>query len=255
MKKSLLLILSLFIFCSASYCQENNESSGADVEQKTKIINFFTNDVSHKATFEVQANNHNNLNTFTLGTSAKVEANMKELCVTTGFDLFYKTFSFTSDITYEPTLFNIWNIGARMINHYTWSYNTYFEYDFLVGLGTKIQPLPNLYFSAAVLYQQKNSHIKAIKDEVPKVVSNCPAFELLACYEPLDWMSFTLIFSSFTFTKYYLFFSPNTRIKAEFMVNPFLYIGISGEIQFVDFFTLSANFNRFSTVINITWRF
>lgn len=254
--KNKLFILTL-LFSSLLFPAFTQEATAEEkTTDKTSFVNFFTPEVEHTATVELQVNNYNNLYTFTLGTSAMVKADMKELTVTNGFEFYHSGFSLTNDTTYAPTLFNVLNVGGRMIHHYTFSYKTYFEYDFLAGLYVKYQPLPCLYFSASVLYQQKNSHIYELQDSsCPKIVSNCPAFDVMADYKPLEWLDITLSLSSFTFTKYNLFFSPNTRINAEFKVNPFLYIGIGGEIQFVDFFTLSANFNRLSCDVNISWRF
>jgi len=180
---------------------------------------------------------------------------MKELQMKNGLEFYHTGFNLTNDITYAPTLFNVWNLGIRTINHFNWTYKTYLEDDFLIGGYTKYQPLPCLYISASVLYQIKSTNIYELRDSRKNLISTCPAVETVIDYNPLDWLDFTLSISSFTFTKYNLFFAPNTRLNIEFKVNPFLYIGIGGEVQFVDFFTLSANFNRFSSDVNVTWRF
>lgn len=269
-KKNLILILfsvacmfSVFSQESEKVVQAENESQiqfeGTNIAENEKgpIVNWFTFDAPEiSLDGRVKVNNYHNFLLYTLSTAVTIEMDMNELVARTGVDFSPDQTNFTLQASYAPTLFDVLHVGAILINHFAWSYYNYYEFDFLTGFYVKYHPVNWFELNFTGLYQLKCTRIFDLADtSCPEFRSNCPAFSLGFNFYPLDWFSATLSISSYESYKYYIFLAPITSLKLSFKCNENLTMNILGEIQFVDFFTLSANFNSLSAVISATWRF
>lgn len=244
------IIIIVFLFTSLyAYSQE------IDSTEQNDFCNLFTNSIVHKATFSVEATNHKNFNAYKLGTFGQIEVDMKELYSNSGIYLYKNGFGFGNDIHYAPTFFDVLNLGVRVINHFDLFYKEFYDYNCLFGVYTNYSPFSFLSFSLSILYQVKVSHIFQIQKTKKRLISTCPALDFLVKYMPTDFFTLYFTLSSFTFNKYDLFFAPIFNITGEYELNKNYFISLGGEIQYVDFFTLSANFSRFTAFIKFSWRF
>lgn len=268
--KKLILILFSVICMFSGFSQESEKDFEAEKESQIQfdetditknnngsIVNWFTFDVpTISLDGSVKVNNYHNFLLYTLSTAVTIEMDMNELGAKTGVDFSPDQINFTLQANYAPTLFDVLNVGAILINHFSWSYYNYYEFDFLTGLYVKYNPVNWFELNFTGLYQLKCTRIFDLADtSCPEFRSNCPAFSLGFAFYPLDWFSATLSVSSYEFYRYYIFLAPITSLKLSFKCNENLTMNVLGEIQFVDFFTLSANFNSLSAVVSATWRF
>lgn len=256
LKKIALLFLLTSISSSAFSQETSNEISETETKFKiTDYVNFFSPEVHHTSTWSVRATNYNSFVTYTLGANWNMNADMKELKVKSGLDFSYHEFNLSFDAIYAPTLFENYNAGIRLINHYNWFFDEYYEFDFLGGFYFAYRPSSKWELTTSILFQEKIADIYSIYNDIGSLISTCPSLDFSVYWEPCDYMNLTFFLSSFSFYKYFLFYSPDARLTAEFKVNPVLYLSITGEVQFVDFLTLSANFNNLTAIISISWRF
>lgn len=218
-------------------------------------INFFTDDVEHKATVYLQAANYHDLFTYTLGVGSIIQADMKEIKADTGFVISYEGVNLTVQGIYAPTVKEIFNPGVILINHFDWDYNDFFEFDFLTGFYLEARPSNKWIFNTTLLYHRKVSAIYAVYKDIKSLISNGMAFELSTTHIPKDGITVNFTLASYNFFRYFLSFSPDFRLSAEFKVNDYLFLGANLEAQFVDFFTLSANCSSIGGGVSIGWRF
>ena len=184
-----------------------------------------------------------------------LKSDMKELQNTVGLRFDFKKFDVSYWGVYAPTLWNRFSPGITLINHLSFYYDEYLEFDFLVGPHIAYKPFKWFDFFFDFMYQFKSTTIYAIADKVPSVISNCPAFNLTFNFHIIPELSIDLTFSSYNFFKYYLFFSPNMTLGLKYSANEHYDARLFAEIQYVDMFTLSANLNRFTTGASVCWRF
>lgn len=179
-------------------------------------------------------------------------ADMDDLYFTVTGDFFTRKPGFSIDAVYAPFLFYRFQAGAEVINHFLWYEKDFFEFDFLAGLYLNYTPFYFLEIHLNFLYHLKHSLVYSLGGK--SVVDNNPAFSTTFRFYILDWLDAELTLSSYTATKYYLFLSPINRLAFNFTVHPDVEIGLAFEAQFVDFYTLSANLNRLSSFLSVTWR-
>lgn len=220
------------------------------------IVNFFTPKTPDwTLAVRGKVNNYHNFTLYTLSAAVTTQMDMRELKVKTGFDFGLRHLSYTFNAVYAPTFFKKFNAGVALINHVDFDYDNYVEFDFLPGFYFAYKPIERFNFNISYYYHLKNSTIFAISDSCPFVRSNAMAFDISFNGQPLDWLWISFSISSFSFYKYYLFLSPNLRLSFNFKTNDHFYIQTTAEIQFIDFFTLSANFNSLSASVSAIWRF
>jgi len=252
------IIVCLLIFGFSAYSQENSEPKTDNNSSAFSFdfINFYTPvPLYHQVTIQEKAKNYSNFELVTLGTALIQRTDMKELFVATGIESAREQFDITNDTIYAPTFWDVFNVGARLINHFSINYVDFFEYDFLIGLYTAYQPHDWVKLSFSAFYHQKNSFIYDTFKSSGAVISNCQAFNLIFDFYPMDWLTIKASLSSFDFFRYYLFFAPEYKLEFIAKVNDNLKLSFSTDAQFVDFFTLSANFSSLTATIGFTWEF
>lgn len=220
------------------------------------IVNFFTpENPDWTLALRGKVNNYHNFTLYTLSTALTGQMDMRELKVKSGFDFALRHLNYTVNTVYAPTFFKKFNAGVSLINHFDFDYDHYFEFDFLPGVYFVYKPIDRFNLNISYYYHLKSSTIFSISDSCPSVRSNAMAFDISFNGQPADWLWTSLSISSFSFYKYYLFLSPNLRLSFNFKTNEHFYLQTTSEIQFIDFFTLSANFNSLSASVSAIWRF
>lgn len=184
-----------------------------------------------------------------------LDAHTREVFVTAGLESCSDKLGVTVDAAYTPFSLFFVNGGVRLINHYTASYDIYSEYDLLPGLYLTLTPSDWATFEFTYLYQYKTSRIFALENARDNLISTGIGFEHSMTFRPLDQLSLTLSHGSFSLFKYYLFLSPVVSLNATYEVIPDLFIGLTEQFQYIDFFTLSANLHEMSTCLSLSWRF
>ena len=270
-KKTFLFLLILFFFGTAyaAYAEETdfnqpestsatfvNEDSQDAKDEKAPVVNWISDTPEWSLILTANASNYKNFSIYTISGGVTIQMDMNEILGRTGFDFSPQEINCTIETVYAPTLWGKLNAGLILINHFNWYFNSYYEYDFLPGLYISYSPVKwfNLKFSG--LYQLKTTHVYELTGtSCPWFDSHCPAFSLETNFYPLDWLGISVSLSSYDIYKYFLFFSPIVRASFDFKCNEHLFLSISGRAQFVDFFTLSANFNNLGGNISAKWRF
>jgi len=227
----------------------------AQEESEEVKVNWFTNTKTWNLSITEEAINYYNFTQYKLGLGVSTLLDMKELKAQAGFFVGNQKINGTSQVTYAPTIYQKYNIGLKMINHLCFNIDYYSEYDFLIGPYFEYRPNSHFSMDNTILFMQKCSYI----DNLPKgnklVYSSCPAFYYNIYYYPLDWLTVNFSLSSYSFYRYYLFLSPDAKLAFNFKANDHLNLEVAGEIQAVDFFTMSANFNCLGFSIGANWRF
>lgn len=255
-------LVTVFLFSMFFLLPVNSQEAETNTEYSDSsapnldFINFFTeNYVNHKLTLQEKAKNYSNFRLVTLSTAITQQTDMKELFVSTGIESLYNQLNFTSDIYYAPTFWNCLNAGAHLINHFTWNYTDYFEYDFLPGIYLSYKPAAWFYMTGSAFFQLKSSYIFDIYPSAGTIISTCPAFSVIFGFLPQEDLEIKISISSYDYFRYYLFFAPEYKLEAVYKATKHLSIFLSGDVQFVDFFTLSANFSSLTACIGISWEF
>ena len=250
--KKIVPLLLLLFFCGVSYSEET------ELDEKTKVpaVNWISTNPEWSLTLSATASNYQNFSIYTLSGGATIQMDMNEIVGRTGFDFSPKEINCTVETVYAPTFFGKLNAGLILINHFNWYYQSYYEYDFLPGLYISYSPVDwfNLKFTG--LFQLKKTHIWELEGtSCSWFDSHCPAFSLETNFHPLDWLYIDFSLSSYDMYRYFLFFAPIVRLGFGYQCNEHLTLSISAKAQFVDFFTLSANFNNLGGNISAKWRF
>ncbi len=227
----------------------------SEVNKNDSIVNWFTPKAEWSLLGQAIITNYHNFVQYTIGLDVVLKSDMKELQNTVGLRFDFKKFDVSYWGVYAPTLWNRFSPGITLINHLSFYYDEYLEFDFLVGPHIAYKPFKWFDFFFDFMYQFKSTTIYAIADKVPSVISNCPAFNLTFNFHIIPELSIDLTFSSYNFFKYYLFFSPNMTLGLKYSANEHYDARLFAEIQYVDMFTLSANLNRFTTGASVCWRF
>ena len=231
------------------------ESVISPASTPAKTVNWFTVKPEFSLLGQAVITNYHDFVQYTLGLDIILEADMKELVSKAGVRFDFRKFDYTYQGFYAPTLWGKFNPGITMIHHLSFYYDQYLEYDLLIGPHIAYKPFNWFDFSLDFLYQHKSAMIYAIKDEVPFVLSNCPAFDLTFNFHLIPELSIDFTIASYNFFKYHLFFAPNVTLGLKYRANKHYEARLYAEIQYVDMFTLSANLNRFTTGASVCWRF
>lgn len=241
-RKTFFATLGLLFFSFSSYAQNN--------------INWFTTTPeSHTLGIKAYTKIQQDFNPTTFSIAFLEKTDMKELVAANGIEFSTDQLHITSDIQYAPTIWSNVNAGLRMINHFNWNFNNFFEYDLIAGLYFSYKPVSWFNTSASALYQLKNAWIKETYKDSGVIINTCPAFSVSMEFIPLDWLSIKSSISSFDDFRYFVFFSPDFKLDTTFKINENTKIAVSTDFQTVDFFTLSANLYRVDLGLCAYWSF
>lgn len=247
MKFNKIIVLGLLTFISCSFVfAQNNEKID---------VNWFSDSKVWTVNVTEEAKNYKDFSQFQLGMGATGALDMTELKVKVGMFFERDMLHEATQISYAPTINGKWNPGIVLQDHCGWSFNDYFEYDFLIGPFVEYKPNSFFKMNLAFMFQQNFSFIFALPRGKKLVYNCCPAFYLDFYFYPLEWMYINFSFSSYSFYRYYLFLSPDTKLSLNFKANDNLTLEIAAEIQSVDFFTMSANYDTLAFSTGFTWRF
>lgn len=242
--RKILVIFTVLAFCTFAFTQEG-----------TFDIHWFTPEsVSHTLTASGKISDlpgSSDLPAFAFTAGAHTH----EITFRTGLEICSDRQNITADATYTPFSWYFLDGGIRLINHCTFCPDIYSEYDLLPGLFLKLTPADWFTFSLSYLYQLKSSKVYALEGAYGNIISNDMGFDLNAAFHITNQLETTLSFSSFSFFKYYLFLSPVSSFSISYEVLPDLLIALTEQVQYIDFFTLSANLDELSTSLSLSWRF
>lgn len=228
-KRFILLGILLFFLKTSFYCE---------------IVNFFTNKMAWKIENGINLENGSDFEPITESLDLLSELNMKELNVTTGIKLNSESLDFTTSAIYYPTFFSCLNLGIGSIFHTNYTKKNFFEMDNLIGLFIKYNLKEKIIISSNIMYMYKVSMI-LINDnnDFIKLKNNNLAIGFSIEYVPISRLSFLFSVSSYSYYRYMLFFAPDFRLTTSYLISNMFEIGTEAEIQYIDMFTLSANFN------------
>ncbi len=179
--------------------------------------------------------------------------NQKEILVTTGMRFFQESFDFTQEAVYWPTLFNKHQLGPGSIFHFYMMFGIFKEIDFLPGLFYRYDNQKRFKFTGSVLYFRKDAFIDIGKESVLHIGNNNLGAKLAFEFTPVNKFKINVDFSSYSFYRYMLFFAPDLNLKFSLNLSKNFTTGLEFDVQYVDLFTLSANFNciSFRTFVNM----
>lgn len=208
-----------------------------------EMINFFSD--SYALTFQSGISLESGTDAMPqhLGPDLLTVYDQKELYISTGIRLFQESLDMTHEAIYWPTLFEKHNIGTGTIFHYYDYYNIFTELDILTGLYYKFDNQKRFTFTAAWLYFLKNSFIEIGTDKRLNIANNNMAAKLGFEFRPVNKFKVNFDFSSYSQYRYMLFFAPDFNLKFSFNLSENFTTGLEFDVQYVDLFTLSANFN------------
>lgn len=195
-----------------------------------------------------------NLGTDELNSSAILHFNWFGFQVDTGAEFASSHINFTFDTLFTPFSTDKFQTGVRLINHTNFYFLEFMEYDFLPGFFVNFIPSEKFSVSGCFLWQIKSATIYELQINEKSIINTCPAFELKFNYKFSEKIKSSVKISSFDLFTYHLFLSPVLNISGTYVINQSFSVKLEEQIISVDYFTLSANLNEFSTRISVNWR-
>ncbi|MGP1458573.1 MAG: hypothetical protein ACTTKL_04620 [Treponema sp.] len=220
-----------------------------------EIVNFFTPRMQWTLTGGINVKHAPDLAFDSAASDTSVTLDMKELSAAAGFRLQNDIFDFTAQAAYAPTIARRFNIGVQTIFHVNAYSNIFTEVDFLTGVYFKFDTLKRFSIAAHFSYLYKEARIFAIADAVPRIYNHNIAHALELTFRPRPALSLYAGLSSHTFYRYALYFSPTLKLGGEYRLFDWFSLGSEWSAQYIDIFTLSANFNGFENRFFIKLRF
>lgn len=206
-----------------------------------KLVNFWTPEQNWSVRFQFNIEDSSDYLTIMAFPDFSCSLDMKEFRFNAGFRLFSNIFDFSSEFVYWPTFFRVLNVGVGSIFHINCVPKNFIETDFLIGGYLKYQPAKWFYVSLNFLYMLKNSHIYISDSETFRLKNNDKAFDLNFSFFPISPLHIYFNFSSYTQYKYMLYASPVFALGVSYRFPQKISVGLSADVQYIDFFTLSAN--------------
>ena len=172
-----------------------------------------------------------------------LDLNMTELFASAGCKFQSNQTDFSTEIVYCPTFFDCFNAGAGHIFHVLHYNDLFNEYDFLTGLYLGYHSPKHFDCKLNLMWHAKAVEIFVIKDEVPWIKNSSFACKTEFNFRPVENLKLSLSLSSYSPYRYMLFFAPDLMFSCEYTFGQLISIGNQVEIQYIDMFTLSSNFN------------
>ena len=206
-------------------------------------VNFFTKKPAYICTNGISFENGTDFAPLTQSVDFYGEMDFTELDLSLGAKFHPDSYDITTKAVYWPTLFNHFNAGIGSILHFTETYDIYSEIDFLSGLFFKYHTNKLFDISFNMLVFEKASHIYAIDDSIYWLTNNNMALGLETNFYISKIWRLYFDFSSYSYYRYMLFFAPDFKLGVIYNLSKNFALGTEFEAQYIDMFTLSANFN------------
>ena len=216
---------------------------------------FFTTDYDLILQAGLQASHYSGHHLFTLSPDITAALSFDQFKFLAGLQYTSGEIEFTLQSVYAPSWFEKWDAGIKLIYHEDYHFGEFNETDLLAGFYSSNQLTEKLNLEVSALYFLKVAQIYSIKDTTPYLINHMPGFELVLTYMPLGWLTEKLIFSSYTFYNYPTFLAPNLTLDSCFAITEHFSTGFSLNVEYLDFFTLSAYFKSFNFRFYSSWRF
>ena len=181
-----------------------------------------------------------------LGPDFSITFDQKEILIFGGMRFFQESFDLTQEWIYWPTFFENHQLGTGAIFHYYDMYRLFREFDFLPGLYYRYDNHRWFKFTGSLLYFRKDAYIDFSGENAIHIGNNNLAAKFSFEIRPVNKFQISLDFSSYSLYRYMLFFAPDLNLKFSLNLSKNFTTGLEFDVQYVDLFTLSANFNCIS---------
>lgn len=220
-----------------------------------KTVNFFTPQMQWTLSGGLNLKYAPDLAFDNAAADTSVALDMKEIAAAAGFRLQNGIFDFTAQAAYAPTIAEHFNVGIQSVFHVNAYSDIFTETDFLCGVYFRYDTLKRFSLSAHISYLYKEARIFAIADAVPRIYNHNLAHALELSFRPLSALTLSASLASHTCYRYPLYFSPTLKFGGEYRLFDWFALGGEWSVQYIDIFTLSANFNGFENRFFIKLRF
>lgn len=218
-------------------------------------INFFTSKIEKTLTGGLTFRHLSDFSMENAAADICFSADMKELSFNSGFKLQSGIFDFTTQARYAPTIARHFNVGVMSTFHINVYSDIFSEIDFLTGLYLKYDTLKHFKISSGIFYFYKEARIFSIADKIPRIYNHNLAKYIEFCFAPIQNLSLYMNIASYTYYRYTLYFSPDLKLGGEYRFSDWLSLGNEWDFQYIDMFTLSANYNGFENRFFVKLRF
>lgn len=239
--KFALIAIALFCFSFAGWTSEKSSGSASN-----PVVVFWTPETNWSITTALSIEDGTDYVLDQVGFDLTTELNMSQFDVSWGCKIFGQSADLTARFVYWPTFWGCFNAGAGTTFHSQFYTHEYCELDLLNGIYLKYDA--HKVFSAQLdfLHHFKSACIYEIRESVPWLNNHSIALHAGCGVNLKDRVRLTFDFASYSYYRYFLFFAPDFKLGSSFRIDDHWTLGAETETQFIDLFTLSANFNSFS---------
>ena len=209
----------------------------------SQIVNFFTPEMHWTLKKGISLENGGDFEPATESVDLSASLDLTELYFSTGFKLMQESSDFTTESIFWPTFFSCLNMGIGTVFHINYMPDNFIETDFLFGFFAKYTPSKRFSVASNMMYMRKTSRIFITDSEFVKISNDNMALALHLLFLPTEKFNIAFDFSSYSYYRYMLFFAPDFRLELSYKLSRLFAIGSEVEVQYIDMFTLSANFN------------
>lgn len=156
-------------------------------------------------------------------------------------------FDFTARTIYWPLFKDKLNIGAGLTYHCISFYDCFLENDFLYGFFIKYKTDIKIVLEANVNYFQKYSVIYSIQNKTPYLLHHNMAAQMKISYLLFNKFNFQLSLGSYSYFNYKLFYTAIFSFEADWNFHNQFWLCCENNIQYVDFFVITSNWDYFNT--------
>ncbi len=167
----------------------------------------------------------------------------KSFSASTGIKMSGEALHSTLTAEFLPEITQRLSFGPAMTVHYQNYYRYFSEFDFLAGMVFRHDTRHHFSTRLSVMYLRKGAKIKIDDGRLPWLYNNNMAMGFSVEVRPCSIITLNLDLASYSYYRYMLFLAPDISLKISLRATENFSVGIQSEIQYVDMFTLSANFN------------
>lgn len=239
------IAIVFFHLSFTAWTLESQAESRSESEQVPRVV-FWTCDPQWSITAALSIEDGTDYNLDMVGFDLTTDVDMAQFDVSWGCKFFGQSADLTARLIYWPTFWGCFNAGVGTTFHSQFYTQEYCELDLLTGIYLKYDA--HKIFSAQVDFSHhfKAARIYEIQDSLPWLKNDSIALHAGIAVNLKDRVHITFDFASYSYYRYFLFFAPDFKLGSSLKIDDHWFFGTEAELQYIDLFTLSANFNSFA---------
>lgn len=241
------IIISMVMF--SSFAEENNVEVAEVYSEKNKLaenVQMWNSNPKWNFCLGLSIENGTDYSINQVGMDFMSNLDMKVFDFSIGCKVLNQVADLTVKTVYWPCFYNCFYAGVGNIVHSQFYSHEYLEIDLLSGLFLKYDAKKVFSAELDFCYHLKSACIYEIKNEIPWIKNHSIAFHAGVGVNVTKFFALTFDFSSYSEYRYFLFFAPDFKLGLKFHADNNWSAGLDVECQYIDLFTLSANFNSFT---------